>query len=691
MIDVLYSSPNSTQDPAYLPYVYAVLKSYCEQDETLSRHVRWHKPLYQRRTPETLLNDVDPSEVDVLGMSLYIWNWYLQAEIAKRIKAENPDCLVVAGGPNCDPSNPDFFRENPWCDLVVRQEGEEPFRRILNRIVEGEREFHDIPGLYLRDANGTSVRTDPPELLDEDDLLSTSPYREESELLGRMVEEIRANGNTVAAIFESNRGCPFHCSFCDWGQLTDTRPRLFDMERVREDLSWVSRQGICSVNIIDANLGMFERDVEIVQYICDLKEKRGAPDKFLWNATKSEASHLPEIMKRAHDAGLSPRSMFSFQHTDPDVLDAIHRNNLTDEELKDLIEFNRDHDIPVEVQLILGCPGDTYEKWKGCFSDLMEWGVHGEYWTSNFHVLPNSPAADAEYREKWGIEHTVTRNFTHVDVNRDTHVPNVCQKKLITKTNTFDEQDWIRMWLFTYLMTGLHNLGLTRKISLFLHHDQQVSFEEFYSALADGMTRVSGSLLADLYGEMRREKEAFLRQPETRMLGRRETLRELPDYPHYFKWDEWLFIRIVRDIDRFYGELQDFLLDRFQRVERRPFRDLVSYQKKVVVDPGYDPSEGVILESQYDWLEYFNREDDGLASSVPAQPTRYIIDQDRVGDPPREIRWHHFTGRRRLKQWIETILCHPLRQGDVYTTHELRRASSSLEESSARGWLPRFG
>jgi len=35
---------------------------------------------------------------------------------------------------------------------------------------------------------------------------------------------------------ETNRGCPHKCTFCDWGTLTYTKVRHFDLKRVEDDI-----------------------------------------------------------------------------------------------------------------------------------------------------------------------------------------------------------------------------------------------------------------------------------------------------------------------------------------------------------------------------------------------------------------------------------------------------------------------
>ena len=82
------------------------------------------------------------------------------------------------------------------------------------------------------------------------------------------------------AIIETNRGCPYGCTFCDWGSATLSRIRKFDLERVFAELEWCARNGSTRIGLADANFGIFERDVDIAEKIAELKAQYGYPKMF---------------------------------------------------------------------------------------------------------------------------------------------------------------------------------------------------------------------------------------------------------------------------------------------------------------------------------------------------------------------------------------------------------------------------
>ena len=45
----------------------------------------------------------------------------------------------------------------------------------------------------------------------------------------------------AGAVIETNRGCPYGCTFCDWGSATLSRIRKFSLDRVFAELEWSAR------------------------------------------------------------------------------------------------------------------------------------------------------------------------------------------------------------------------------------------------------------------------------------------------------------------------------------------------------------------------------------------------------------------------------------------------------------------
>ena len=174
-MQVLVSEPQAGEiGMPYLPVMWGVLKTYWEQHgHATDVEVNWLPPdLGARSAPEDLLRSYEVDAIDVLGLSCYTWNWKVQCMLAEQVKAANPACVVVAEeDQDPDYKDPAFFVKHPYIDIIVVKDGEIPFTRILERVLEQPLTlsqpdaFDDVPGLYLPGAGGGAHRyTSDPEV-----------------------------------------------------------------------------------------------------------------------------------------------------------------------------------------------------------------------------------------------------------------------------------------------------------------------------------------------------------------------------------------------------------------------------------------------------------------------------------------------------------------------------------------------
>lgn len=594
MKNILISVPSLQPKSIYLPYIWGVLKTYAERDETIKKNYRWVDPIFSYRADvDDLVKPYLNYNIDVLGLSCYVWNWRTNLEIAKAIKRINPACLVVAGGPQFSWSEQGLIDKIEVVDIIVKKEGEEPFTQILRESLKDSPDYSLIPNLILRSDKHT------PENLPYLDLSDiASPYISQSDKFQEYIDLITINGEDPHVIWETNRGCPFKCTFCDWGSNTNSKIRRFNMKRLGEEAKWFSEIKTHTVFIVDANYGMLERDEKTARWLVNGKRSTGYPKFVLFNPTKNRQNVAAKITKMFYDSGIFSLNMVNFQHTKKDVLDAMDRSNIKIDKLMEPMLEQWEVNMPISAIIIQGSPGDTIELWKDCHQDLLEWGFHEDILSYDFAILPNAPAATPEYRKKWGIK-TVYRPIPDYRILKkyaDSPNRNFCE--FIVETNTYDQDAWIKMKLWTVMIQGLHNYAATRFIAFYLRHYCEIQYVDFYNWIFEQFS--NHSILRGIFEAVINTIKIYLEDPKGEMfIDCHEHLSFISPLDHF------IFFRAVINKEAFYQDLSN-LIQRNCQVDKDILEDLLRFQKNIIITPDYNFNEGRRFTVKYNWLEIFS-------------------------------------------------------------------------------------
>src|SRR5262249_56757190 len=158
--------------------------------------------VFVREEPVEVVRSLD--DPGVAAFSTYVWNWEMSVATAREIKQQYPRCLIVFGGPQVpDPERLDnFFESFPFIDIAVHGEGEVTFSEILTTHAQGGN-YLSINGLSCKDGT-TPPRTRTPDLN-----VFPSPY------LTGIFEDLFELPFSYQTVWETNRGCPYGCTFCD--------------------------------------------------------------------------------------------------------------------------------------------------------------------------------------------------------------------------------------------------------------------------------------------------------------------------------------------------------------------------------------------------------------------------------------------------------------------------------------------
>lgn len=351
-----------------------------------------------------LVNEIGNGDPAVVLLSSYVWNHDMNLEFARAVRAASPESLLLIGGPHI-PRLPGkdtaFLDAHPELDVAVRNEGELTFVDLLTTLASSSRgpsamrrtDFTEVAGITCRDSAGKPFHTpDRPRLRDLSIL--PSPF-----LTGEF--DAWFEGAAFMPV-ETNRGCPYGCTFCDWGAATLSKVFMMSDERVFGEIEFAAKRHVAFYAFCDANFGIMQRDVAIAKHVIEMNRRTGFPRETGFTSAKVATPRLLEIAKTLHQSGLLRVMQSALQTTDARVLEIVKRSNIRTNEYDKMISFYRKEGIPVGADLMVGLPGQTIESTAKDLQYLFDRRLNGVFYSTS--VMPNAPMASEAYREEFGIK-----------------------------------------------------------------------------------------------------------------------------------------------------------------------------------------------------------------------------------------------------------------------------------------------
>lgn len=409
---IICSHPTPDNYPLSMGMLLAYAKSH------LSEQVFNLGPFYAGDEDE-LKALLDNESQNILLCTNYVWCIDFNLELCRQAKELDPGILTIHGGQST-PAYPEaaetFLRLHPEVDFAVCGEGEIILVELLTALAE-ERTEIQIPGVSYLD--GEVMVRNPGQLPHDDINDFPSPY------LTGLFDNIDPSVCTFATV-ESNRGCPYGCAYCSWNDPNEAshhKLRLYDMDRVRQEIEWTAKRGVDKLFIADSNFGILERDSEVAQAIADTKRKYGHPSTVIINYAKNTHQHVLKILNILESVKVNSNGgAIGIQTRDPETLKVIKRHNISSEDFDRLKEALISQGHPLEIHLMLGLPGATPTAFVNDLQHYFDEPID----VTMFHtvLLPNSPMAHPDFMQEHGIvadEHgniSATRTMSRVDMER---------------------------------------------------------------------------------------------------------------------------------------------------------------------------------------------------------------------------------------------------------------------------------
>ena len=225
----------------------------------------------------------------------------------------------------------------------------------------------------------------------------------------------------LTPFIETNRGCPFTCSFCHTGADYFHKLNKFSEDRVKEEIKYIGKKagklGITNLHLADVNFGMYPQDSKTCEFLVKSKKKYGWPLQFMATTGKNSKARVIEITKILGDMfGVN----MSMQSMDEQVLTNIRRSNI---KLEHMIEVNnhlRSEGRSTKGELIMSLPGETKETFIKGLNNILNANT-SSVTIYTLMMLHGTEFKNPQYRDKFkykGKFRIVPLNFGEYDGQR---------------------------------------------------------------------------------------------------------------------------------------------------------------------------------------------------------------------------------------------------------------------------------
>ncbi len=305
----------------------------------------------RRSIKKYLVKNLSRLKPDIVGLSAMTWQYETCSKIARLVKQILPEVKIAIGGYHATLMHEEIAAapESEWIDFMIRGEGEEAFRRLVNAL-DNKDNFAEIPSLSYKNGN-KFIHNPKGENLDLKRL--KLPIRDKRRLTwGYHITYSKIE------VLETSRGCTRNCNFCSIKHMYGRKFRAFPIERVLQDLDdiYYNRKTRWAF-IVDDNMVLNPaRVIELCNAIIARKYKKL---NLVVQADCISISRNEEMVKKMAEAGF--KSIFlGIENVSKKNLKTAGKGDIREASRK-AIEICHKYGLMVIGGLIFGFPDDDEE------------------------------------------------------------------------------------------------------------------------------------------------------------------------------------------------------------------------------------------------------------------------------------------------------------------------------------------
>lgn len=454
----------------------AYIGSYCKKVHGNNVEIKLFKEY------DILLKEAKKNPPDILGLANYMWSEALNKASALKLKKLNPNLLVISGGPNIKTDKIGvelFLNKNKYVDHYILFGAEVPFSNIVTLYSQGgysSAKNTTVKGCF-RLIDG---KVDGESYIHPDKNLDFIP----SPFLSGMLDTFLQDGHIP--IIETNRGCPFSCTFCVWGIAALGKIKTFSMERVIAEMQYVAKKfpHASSWILADANFGILPRDVEIAELLRKLYDKYKAFESvnIWWSKTVT-----PRSYQIAKILGKLTSAYVAFQSLDEEVLKNIKRSNISVEALHNFKKEVEHYTAGSYTDILLGLPGETKQSHMNSYYGALRLGFD-QIGGGEVRLLPGSEMDEQSSRDKYKIKTKFRISEADVGVYDNQLIYEL--EEVVRQTSAISEKEMLELRLVRAFLYGATTLGIFKILNDILLH-KNINILEVLDKMISGLQKNS--------------------------------------------------------------------------------------------------------------------------------------------------------------------------------------------------------
>jgi radical SAM superfamily enzyme YgiQ (UPF0313 family) len=338
-----------------------------------------------RWNTEQILAEARSFQTEIIGLTITTENRFETFALARKLKQNFPQALLVIGGPHATMAGLDMIAHIPEVDIAVVGEGEETMAELVQwrSAAADPGDLKKIAGIVFRDEGQPHFTGKRAAIADLDPLPFPAKH-----LIPVEKYQFRWNSGGTwlpAANIMTSRGCPFFCNFCatpiTWGR----KVRGYSPQRVLAEIRWnMELSGARFIWFFDDT---FNYDPRRSEEICDLliREKLGI--RFVAELRIDALSKA--LLAKMQEAGAEYVS-FGVEAGSTRVRRDIIHKQIPDERIYETVAWARELGINTTAFFIFSHPTETWAEAQETLAIISRIRDQSEISVSILHIYPGT-------------------------------------------------------------------------------------------------------------------------------------------------------------------------------------------------------------------------------------------------------------------------------------------------------------